>query len=80
MQHQTYYLQGKVWEWMAKFKRELSQTVMAKRTLETSDIAALGLITTDFGSPEAVTLTLLRHWLQFFTSLAKSTPGQGCRT
>jgi hypothetical protein len=64
----------------AKVSRALNQTVLAKRTQDTSDRAALGLITTvqgDVGSSETTTLTPSRHWLQSLTGLAMSVPGQG---
>lgn len=57
--------------------------MLAKRTWDTSDTAALGLTQSSggrIGSSEAAILTLVRHWLQPQPGLAKSIPGQGRRT
>lgn len=66
---------------IAKVSTELSQRMLAKRTRTTSDTAALVLITTaqrEKSDPQKPQPWLL--WDQLYTSLAKSTSGQGHRT
>lgn len=55
-QYLTYYFQGK----LPEISREFNQTVLAKRTQDTSDTANLGLVTHSPGR-SSETIPLLRH-------------------
>lgn len=61
--HHLHQLQGQ----LTKVSREQGEKTLAKGTQDTSDIVALGLITTQerVWSSETITSILLRHWLQF---------------